>query len=81
MNTSLFNFAGKVALITGGSSGIGKAASLLFAGNGAKLVIGDVDPAGVETAEMIKQERGEAIFRPDGCVCGGAGEKSRGYSG
>jgi NAD(P)-dependent dehydrogenase (short-subunit alcohol dehydrogenase family) len=64
-----FDFSGKVAVVTGGSSGIGKATALLFARYGAKVVIGDVDSAGVETAEMIKQERGEAIFiQTDVCV-------------
>jgi NAD(P)-dependent dehydrogenase (short-subunit alcohol dehydrogenase family) len=57
-----FNFSGKVALVTGGSRGIGRAAALLFAQNGANVVIGDVDPAADETVEAIKRDGGEAIF-------------------
>ena len=41
---------------------MGRAASLLFANHGAKVVIGDINPAGEETAEMIKRDYGEAIF-------------------
>jgi NAD(P)-dependent dehydrogenase (short-subunit alcohol dehydrogenase family) len=44
---------GKVAIITGAGSGIGRASALRFAAEGAKLVLGDVSDAVHETAKMI----------------------------
>lgn len=53
----------KVAIVTGGGSGIGKAISLLYASEGAKIVISDIDENGSqETIAEIKAKGGEAIF-------------------
>jgi NAD(P)-dependent dehydrogenase (short-subunit alcohol dehydrogenase family) len=52
---------GKVVVITGGASGIGRATALAFARQGARVVIGDTDVAGAEdTVAMIKGMGGEA---------------------
>ena len=54
---------GKIALITGGASGIGRATAFAFAREGASVVIGDLDVAGGEkTVADIKQGGGEASF-------------------
>ncbi len=54
---------GKVALITGGGSGIGRAASVGFARAGARVVVADVVPdGGNRTVELIKDTGGEAVF-------------------
>src|SRR3546814_163671 len=57
------SFEGKVAMITGAASGIGEAAAILFAKNGARTVVADRDPdKGEAVAEAIRQMGGDAFF-------------------
>ncbi len=53
----------KIALITGGSSGIGRATAQVFSREGARVVIADINVgSGVETANKITDAGGEALF-------------------
>jgi len=54
---------GKSAIITGGGSGIGRAAAIVFAREGARLIIADVAEDGArQVVEMIRDKGGEARF-------------------
>ncbi len=53
----------KVAIVTGGSSGIGRSVALLYASEGAKVVVADInEDGGNETVAIIKKNSGDAMF-------------------
>ncbi len=53
----------KVAIVTGGSSGIGRAIALIFAREGAKVVVSDLDDeGGRDTVQQIAAQGGDAFF-------------------
>jgi NAD(P)-dependent dehydrogenase (short-subunit alcohol dehydrogenase family) len=61
--SAMGRLAGKVAIITGAGAGIGRAAAILFAKEGAKVVVVDwIAHDGEETVSMVKEFGGGAIF-------------------
>lgn len=56
-------FSGKVAMVTGAASGIGRASAQFYTREGANVVVSDVDEAGgQETVQLIQDTGGEAVF-------------------
>jgi len=57
------DFAGRVALVTGGGSGLGQAAARLLAGRGARVVVADInETGGAETVQHCIDAGSEAVF-------------------
>jgi NAD(P)-dependent dehydrogenase (short-subunit alcohol dehydrogenase family) len=62
-NFDMINFAGKIALVTGGTSGIGRATAIAYAQQQAKVVVtGRRIAEGKETIRLIKESGGDGLF-------------------
>ncbi len=60
----MYDLNGKVAIITGGASGMGRAASLLFAQAGANVVVADLnDSDGEDVVQLASGSGNEAVFQ------------------
>src|SRR5215472_1354153 len=55
---------GKVAVVTGAAAGIGQTTAELFAEEGSRVVVLDVDPGGEAVAQRIRTHGGAALFTP-----------------
>jgi NAD(P)-dependent dehydrogenase (short-subunit alcohol dehydrogenase family) len=65
MGLASFDFSGKVAVVTGAASGIGREIALAYAANGAKVVVSDIDEdRGKEVVLQIVESKGKASFFP-----------------
>jgi NAD(P)-dependent dehydrogenase (short-subunit alcohol dehydrogenase family) len=59
------DFSGKVAVVTGAASGMGRATAEAFARAGARVVLADVSAAaGEEAARRIRATGGDAVYQP-----------------
>ena len=73
---------GKVAIVTGATAGMGRAAAELFAQEGAKVVLcGRREPLGQEIVEVIKGRGGDATFVTADVAKAEDVKKSRGHGG
>jgi NAD(P)-dependent dehydrogenase (short-subunit alcohol dehydrogenase family) len=58
-----YGFTTRVVIVTGAGNGIGQGTARLFAAEGARVVVADVDEqAGRQTSELISRENGQALF-------------------